>query len=218
VFVLEEENRSLYDRLQERNLARQYDLLVNCIEIGLIQGVRSFDKYILWSLNSAAVSNISQFGGRFREEPVYLSGHKPPHFEKVPHLMDQFIVTVQENWDEWSEYTLASYVLWRMNWIHPFVEGNGRTARAACYYILCVKSGGLPGGKIIVPERIRHNRTPYYEALSEADWEWENGELKFPKMEAYISRLLDEQVMGLPLDSNSRESVTPPFDPSEDSN
>ena len=126
--------------------------------------------------------------------------------------MDQFTVTVQEIWYVWTEFTLASYVLWRMNWIHPFVEGNGRTARAACYYILCVKSGGLPGGKIIVPERIRHDRTPYYEALSEADRAWENGELLFPKMENYLARLLDEQIMDLPLDRKNGEGQTPPFD------
>jgi Fic family protein len=199
VFVLEEEGKILYDRIQEHNLARQYDLLINCIEIGIIQSVRAFDKYLLWSLNAAAVSNISQFGGRFREEPIYLADHKTPHFLQVPHLMDQFISTVQENWFAWNEYVLSSYVLWRLNWIHPFIEGNGRTARAACYYVLCVKSLGLPGGKIIVPERIRHEREPYYEALTEADRAWENGELYFPKMEAYLARLLDEQVMDMPL-------------------
>jgi len=173
---------------------------VNCIEIGLIQGVRAFDKYFLWSLNAVAVANISQFGGRFREEPVYLKDHKPPHFEKVPRLMDQFVSTVQENWYIWPEYTLASYVLWRLNWVHPFIEGNGRTARAACYYILCVRSGRLPGGKIILPERIRRNRNPYYEALSEADRAWENSDLDFSKMEAYIARLFDEQVLDMPVD------------------
>jgi len=211
LFVLEDENQILYDRVQERNLARQYDLLITCIEVGVIQGVRAFDKYLLWSLNAAAVSNISQFGGRFREEPVYLKDHTPPHFEKVPHLMDQFISTVQENWFVWSETVLASYVLWRLNWIHPFIEGNGRTARAACYYTLCAKSGGLPGDKIIVPERIRHERTPYYEALKEADRFWFNGDLKFPKMEAFLARVLDEQVMDAPLNGMSGENQTPPF-------
>jgi hypothetical protein len=212
VFVLEEEDHNLYDRIQERNLSRQYDLLINCIEIGVIQGVRSFDKFLLWSLNAAAVANVSQFAGRFREEPVYLKDHRPPHFEKVPHLMDQFITTVHENWYLWDEYTLASYVLWRMNWIHPFIEGNGRTARAACYFILCVKSGGLPRGSISLPERIRHDRTPYYEALSEADQEWDNGDLRFPEMENYIARLMDEQVMDMPLEQYSGEGQTPPFD------
>ena len=211
MFVLEEEDKNLYDRIQERNLARQYDLLVNCIEIGISQGVRAFDKYLLWSLNATAVANISQFGGRFREEPVYLKDHTPPHFKNVPHLMDQFISTVQENWYVWSEYVLASYVLWRLNWIHPFIEGNGQTARAACYYILCVKSGGLPGGKFTVPERIRHERNPYYEALTEADRAWDDGQLLFPKMEAFLARLLDEQVLDMPLDGNSGEAPTPAF-------
>lgn len=125
--------------------------------------------------------------------------------------MDQFISTVQENWFVWNEYVLASYVLWRLNWIHPFIEGNGRTARAACYYILCAKFRGLPGGKIIVPERIRHEREPYYEALREADQAWNNGELRFPKMEAYLARLLDEQVMDMPLPNGSDDNPTPPF-------
>lgn len=197
MFVLEEEDKYLYDRVQEKNLDRQYDLLLNCVEIGLKQGLRAFDKYLLWSLNATAVANISQFGGRFREEPVYLRDHKPPHFSRVPHLMDQFISTVHENWFVWSTTELAAYVLWRLNWIHPFIEGNGRTARAACYYIICARAGGLPGGKIILPERIRRERRPYYEALSEADRAWDNGELQFPKMESYLARLLDEQVMDI---------------------
>jgi hypothetical protein len=69
----------------------------------------------------------------------------------------------------------------------------------------------LPGGKIIVPERIRHERTPYYDALREADQAWSNGDLKFPKMEAYLARLFDDQVMDVPLDGASSESHTPPF-------
>lgn len=197
MFVLEEEDKYLYDRVQEKNLDRQYDFLLNCVEIGLKQGLRAFDKYLLWSLNATAVANISQFGGRFREEPVYLRDHKPPHFSRVPHLMDQFISTVHENWFVWSTTELAAYVLWRLNWIHPFIEGNGRTARAACYYIICARAGGLPGGKIILPEGIRRERRPYYEALSEADRAWDNGELQFPKMESYLARLLDEQVMDI---------------------
>ena len=100
-----------------------------------------------------------------------MSGHVPPDFRDVPHLMDQFICSVHENWYNWTYIELAAYALWRMNWIHPFIEGNGRTARAACYYLLCVRSGGLLGGRKIVPERIRENRQPYYDALKAADIE-----------------------------------------------
>jgi len=200
MLVLEEENKELFDRIQEKNLLRQYDLLANCIEIGLLQGPRAFDKYMLWDLNHVAVVNISQFGGRFREEPIYVGQHIPPHFRDVPHLMDQFIATVHENWFNWTYTEVAAYALWRMNWIHPFIEGNGRTARAACYYLLCVRGGGLLGGRRTVPERIRDNRKPYYAALKAADLAWDAGNLDFSEMEDYLAGLVQEQLQdeGLP--------------------
>jgi len=174
----EADNPTLYARVQEQNLLRQYDLLTNCIEIALIKGIEAFDKYTLWSLNAAAVANIAQFGGRFREQPILVDDHVPPHFKEVPDLMDQFISVIHENWEIVPYPTaLAAYALWRLNWIHPFIEGNGRTARAACYYLICLKSGGLLPGKKTVPERIRENREPYYAALKEADEYWEAGQL-----------------------------------------
>lgn len=66
MFILENEDQNLFDRVQEQNLNRQYELLTKCIEIGLLKGPASFDKHLLWSLNHVAVANVSQFGGRFR--------------------------------------------------------------------------------------------------------------------------------------------------------
>lgn len=135
--VREKDNPELYKQIQEQNLLRQYDLLSNCIEIGLQKGIEAFDKFTLWALNYAAVANIAQFGGRYREEPIYVGTHTPPHFKDVPNYMDRFFSVIHENWTIIDTPTeLAAYALWRLNWIHPFVEGNGRTARAACYYLL----------------------------------------------------------------------------------
>jgi hypothetical protein len=92
--VRESESPELFARVQEQNLLRQYDLLANCIEIGLMKGVEAFDKYTLWALNAAAVSNIAQFGGRFREQPIYVGNHIPPHFDNVPNLVDQLLSVV----------------------------------------------------------------------------------------------------------------------------
>src|SRR4051812_14699258 len=183
MIVLERENQELWDRIQERNLVRQYDLLTNCIEIELSQGARVFDKYMLWALNHVAVANISQFGGRFRLEPIFVGDHKPPHFKDVGDWMDRFISTVQENWFIWKPTELAAYGVWRLNWIHPFIEGNGRTARAACYYLLCVRSGALLPGRKIVPERIKESRDGYEDALQAADRQWDDGNLDFSEME-----------------------------------
>ena len=55
--VREKDDPALYAKIEEQDLLRQYDLLANCIEIGLKKGVEFFDKYTLWALNYAAVSN-----------------------------------------------------------------------------------------------------------------------------------------------------------------
>lgn len=193
--VRQKDDPSLFARVQEQNLLRQYDLLTNCIEIGLRKGIEAFDKYTLWALNAAAVANIAQFGGRFREQPIYVGSHIPPHFKEVPELMDQFLSVIHENWDI-NEHptTLAAYALWRLNWIHPFIEGNGRTARAACYYLICLRHGALLPGRKIVPERIRENRAPYYAALQAADRHWANGHFDVDELAAYLERLLRDQL------------------------
>jgi Fic family protein len=201
VSVREKDNPALFAKIQEQNLLRQYDLLSNCIEIGLEKGVEAFDKYTLWSLNYAAVSNIAQFGGRYRKEPIYVGNHIPPHFKDVPDEMDRFFSVVHENWTIMTHpTTLPAYALWRLNWIHPFVEGNGRTARAACYYLISMRHGLLLPGKKIVPERIRENREPYYAALRSADRAWADGHFDVSELAHYLSDLLKAQLIEATLD------------------
>jgi Fic family protein len=194
--VREKEHPELYRKIQEQNLLRQYDLLSNCVEIGLAKGIDSFDKYTLWALNYAAISNIAQFGGRYREEPIYVGSHTPPHYKDVPDLMDRFFSLIQENWTVQDHPTLLpAYALWRLNWIHPFVEGNGRTARAACYYLMCMRQNRLLPGKKIVPERIRENRDPYYAALKAADRAWDQSHFDVSELSSYLEKLLIQQLI-----------------------
>ena len=193
--VRESDDPELFASIQEQNLLRQYDLLSNCIEIGKRKGIEAFDKYTLWVLNYTAVANIAQFGGRFRESPIYVGSHIPPHYKDGPNLVDQCISVVHENWGVIEHPTLLpAYVLWRLNWIHPFIEGNGRTARAACYYLICLKHGDLLPGRKIVPERIRDDRKPYYEALRAADRAWADGHFDVSELAQYLQSLLKAQL------------------------
>jgi Fic family protein len=193
--VREKDNTQLFYRVQEQNLLRQYDLLSNCIEIGIEKGIEAFDKYTLWALNYAAVANIAQFGGRYRQEPIYVGDHIPPHFDRVYDEMDRFFSVVHENWTIMDHPTeLAAYALWRLNWIHPFVEGNGRTARAACYYLISMRHGAILPGRKIVPERIRENRQPYYDALKAADQAWSAGHFDVRQLAGYLMDLLRAQL------------------------
>jgi len=196
MLIIKSDNPDLYQEIQERNLERQYDLLANFIQIGLVKGPHSVTKYTLYALNLTAISGISQMAGRFRQDPIYIgnSPHRPPRFEEVPDYIDRMFSFLYENWDEADAYQLAGYALWRLNWIHPFIEGNGRTSRALCYYILCVKLGGLIPGSKTVPERIREAREPYYKALREVDAAWDDGHLDLSPIAIYLSSLVKAQL------------------------
>jgi len=193
--IRKKDNTELFAKIREQNLLRQYDLLLNCVEIGLKRGIEAFDKYTLWALNAAAMSNVAEHCGRYREEPIYVGNHRPPHFKDVPNHMDRFFSFVHENWTLDGHPTeMAAYALWRLNWIHPFVEGNGRTARAACYYLICMKACAILPGRKTVPDRIRENRGPYYAALQDADRHWEQGDYDVTRLSNYLQGLLMSQL------------------------
>jgi hypothetical protein len=52
-------------------------------------------------------------------------------------------------------------------------------------------------GKKIVPERIREDRKPYYDALRAADIAWEHGQFDVSELAAYLSGLLKLQLSEL---------------------
>ena len=70
---------------------------------------------------------------------------------------------------EWTPVETSAYLLWRLNWIHPFGGGNGRTSRAVSYWALCVRLGFSLPGKLTIPEQILSNRKQYQQALIDAD-------------------------------------------------
>jgi Fic family protein len=63
----------------------------------------------------------------------------------------------------------AAWALWRFNWIHPFAGGNGRTARAVAYLILCADWGRLIPGKPSLPTLMSQRRVEALRALRLAD-------------------------------------------------
>ncbi|HET9282483.1 MAG TPA: Fic family protein [Candidatus Angelobacter sp.] len=52
-----------------------------------------------------------------------------------------------------SAIHLAAYVIWRLNWIHPFADGNGRTSRALSYLVLCTRLGERLPGTVTIPDQ-----------------------------------------------------------------
>ena len=50
-----------------------------------------------------------------------------------------------------------------------FVNGNGRTARAVCYFVICARLGGELPGSPALPELLRQERDEYVKLLRVAD-------------------------------------------------
>lgn len=186
--------------ITDRNLLRQYDFLEDRVRIALDTGDLKIDHVLLCQLNFQAVVLLSDSAGNYRNGPVSItnSPHVPPPASEVPGHMRDLLKYLSDNWATATASHLAAYALWRLCWIHPFEEGNGRTARAACMLILCYKSGGWLPGKEIIPKQIRDNRTPYYIVLRAADDHYQQSGRKsidVSKTEDYLNDLLTKQLL-----------------------
>ena len=151
------------------------------------------------SLHRCALEGISSFAGVFRPGGIEIKGskHQPPGAHLVPELVEGLCDYVNENWAKSSPLHMAAYGLWRMNWIHPFVDGNGRTSRAVSYLVLCIRLGYVVPGTTTIPEQISKNKDPYYKALEAADKANAAGWLDLAEMEELLESLLAAQLLSV---------------------
>lgn len=196
-------DNELNNSLRTKNLVLQYDLLTSCIEIIAKKGIIHFDKYMLWSLNHVALANIVDHAGRFREQPVFINQHTPPSFKDVPHLMDLFFSWIYSIWDKTENNFIApAYALWRLNWIHPFIDGNGRTARAICYLLICAKFNQILPGSKILPELLKENSQDLVCILAKLDQSWDDGQqqgsVHLYELADFLAKLITQQVNSVP--------------------
>ena len=136
--------------------------------------------------------------GVFRTDPITItnSRHNPPPPELVPELTEDMCDYINEHPAK-SPVHLAAYLLWRTNWIHPFDDGNGRTARAISYAILCIALGyELPGTRTI-PEQISENKAPYYKALEAADEAYKSIRIDVSVLEDLLEAHLANQLVAV---------------------
>lgn len=152
---------------------------------------------VLKALNFQAITCLHTNAGEYRPCQVNLgpgATHLPPEHYRVKALMEDFVNLVNRYWESSDPVFLAAFVLWRLNFIHPFINGNGRTARAACYFVLCLKSNRWLPGTTILPELIRGRRPEYVAALQAADASIAAGPLNLGQLHALLSLLIAEQL------------------------
>jgi Fic/DOC family len=191
------EGSEIYQELEASNSSRHYDFLRSAVVTSLKVNRPFISTTPLKAFNYHAIACLHTSAGEYRPCAVGVGDHKPPPHYLVPAQMDDFINQVNRAWETAPAMALAAFVLWRLNYIHPFINGNGRTARAASYFVLCVKAQTWFPGDPILPELLRGvNRDEYVAALRHADSSAEKGPVDLAPLHDLMDRLLNEQ-MGL---------------------
>lgn len=139
--------------------------------------------------------------GEFREEEVHVRRgdgvvvHTPPPKEEVPGHLERFFAQLQNAWTTQTAQEIGAFCLWMVNWVHPFKNGNGRTARAFCYACISLKLGFvLPGSRTVI-DLIMEDRQEYQRVLKLADEGFEaNGKPALEEMTDFVDRLLAQQL------------------------
>jgi Fic family protein len=193
-------------RQEAQNGLRQFQAVVEMVE-AFLQPDRPFKfrPSQLQHLHRIALHGISAYAGNWRPANIEIGGsqHQPPGAFEIPEQIEFLCDYVNDKWSEKSPLHLASYVLWKLNWIHPFTDGNGRTSRAASYLVLCIKLGYLLPGRLTIPDQIAHDKRPYYEALELADLAWRNGVIDLSAMKSMLGSMLAKQLIAVHEDSQT---------------
>ena len=168
-------------------------ILEKWLESGALSRLRISD---LLLLNRVVLEGINRFAGTFRATPIRIRGssHQPPDPTQVPIFTEDFCDYINLNPTK-SAVHLAAFALWRLNWIHPFSDGNGRTARMISYMLLCRGLGYRIPGTRTIPEQIAEDKLPYYRALEEADAAFKAGRVDVGAVERLLEEKLAKQLL-----------------------
>ena len=116
--------------------------------------------------------------------------------------------------DRIAESRSPAFALWRLVWLHPYSDGNGRTSRALCYALALqadqrlreahkARAGSAGRDRLTMPERLERHRSVYVSHMNglheaEARGLVEQRALRLEALGTYLQGLVDDQVAGRP--------------------
>lgn len=108
--------------------------------------------------------------GKFRRKNVTVGKYRAPNFEKVPKLIENFCDWLSKHFhfgqgQSFSETIIEAIISHiYIAWIHPFSDGNGRTARLIEYYLL-LRAGVLDIASHVLSNFYNLTRSEYYRRI-----------------------------------------------------
>jgi len=153
--------KSLREHLEVKNHSDSIDFIRKIAEDEI-----SFSKDLIHKIHSIILSSIdSKNAGVFRQVQVMISGsrHNPPIPSLVEQKIDELLNYYHTNQSLIPDVLLAAEIHRKFVSVHPYIDGNGRTARLLMNLIL-VRSG-FPIANI---RGDSESRKHYYSALEVA--------------------------------------------------
>ena len=130
--------KPLRDSYEALGHAEAYDFM--------LQAARSepfvFSECMILNLHKLFFQRIDEkAAGVYRDVQVFITGteYTPPPANEVPAFMEEFTNDLEKNWNKEHPVILAAYAHQKLVDIHPFEDGNGRTARLLMNLILINK-------------------------------------------------------------------------------
>lgn len=120
---------------------------------------------LIRQIQSLVIAPIDKtIAGKYRSGSVAIAGSnlKLPLATEVPHLMSGVVLWFRKNQKKLHPIELATILHHKIVAIHPFDDGNGRTARLVMNIILL--QNGYP--LVVI---LKNDRKKYYDTLSKAD-------------------------------------------------
>jgi len=147
--------REHFEAINHKDALESLDKLVKKKTKLTEKTIKDIHKMVLTKIND-------QEAGQYRKTNVRILGaiKSPPQYVKVPKLMKEFIKNI--NKEKLYAIETAAKVHYSIVSIHPFSDGNGRTARIIMNLILMQK--GYP-----ITIILKNDRKKYYNTLKKAD-------------------------------------------------
>ena len=149
------------DHLEAKDHKEALDFLYDLIS----QNQYTISEHLIRQLHQLVVRETDkEWAGRYRNGSVIIGGadHMPPDAVDVPRQMEHLLQWFKKNEKRMHPVELATHVHHMMVYIHPFFDGNGRTARLVMNIILM--RHGYPLAIIL-----KNDRQKYYRVLQQAD-------------------------------------------------
>ncbi|MDO8648806.1 MAG: Fic family protein [Candidatus Peregrinibacteria bacterium] len=132
----------------------------------LVSGKRcTISEHLIRQLHQLVVQETEkEWAGKYRNGAVIIGGaaHMPPDALDVPRQMANLMQWLQKNERKLHTVELAAILHHKLAAIHPFFDGNGRSARLVMNVVLMRK--GFPIAIIL-----KNDRKKYYDVLQKAD-------------------------------------------------